>query len=416
MDREKVIYVYAGWHPYNDVLMGRLYVSQLRGKELFSFEYDDEWLGQASTVFDPDLSLYKGRQYLPEGKNLFGVFTDSCPDRWGRLLMKRREEIRARNASEKPKRLQESDFLLGVYDEARMGGLRFKIDPDGEFISSDKEIATPPWATLRQLENASISFENDESGLGEKWLNQLLAPGSSLGGARPKATVVAPDETLWIAKFPSKHDEWNIGAWEIVVHDLAALCGLDVPKAKTEIFSKTGNTFLVERFDRDKKNRKHFSSAMTLLGKTDGASGQDGSSYLELAAFIKANGATPKKDLEELWKRIVFSMAVSNTDDHMRNHGFILEDKGWVLSPMYDVNPDIYGDMLSLNVDDNYADLDYGLAIETAKYYGLSQKEAIETVHFISSTVKDNWKRIASNYGISRGAIERMAPAFSLKV
>lgn len=231
--------------------------------------------------------------------------------------MKRREAIRAKKADEKPRKLVESDYLLGVYDKARMGGLRFKTYTEEEFLSDDKELATPPWTSLRQLEQASISFENDDNALEEKWLRQLIAPGSSLGGARPKASVMAPDGALWIAKFPSKHDEFNSGAWEMVVHELAKMCGLNVPEAKLEKFSKTGSTFLVKRFDRDGEQRIHFSSAMTMLGKKDGAGSIDGSSYLEIASFLRANGAKAKEDLAELWRRIVFSMAVSNTDDHL---------------------------------------------------------------------------------------------------
>ncbi len=338
---EKTIYVYENWRGEAPTLLGRLRCGFVRGQETFSFEYDPAWLTSAESSFslDPDLALYRGRQYVPLNKQLFGLFSDSCPDRWGRLLMKRKEAIDARKEDRKPRKLTEGDFLLGVYDESRMGALRFSLEEGGEFLSNDKAFATPPWVNLRTLENASIAFENDESGLNEKWLRELLAPGSSLGGARPKATVQATDGALWIAKFPSKHDEYNSGAWEKVVHDLARLCGLDVPESKLETFSKTGSTFLVKRFDRNGSRRIHFASAMTLLGKTDGASAADGSSYLDLAAFIRANGASPRQDLVELWKRIVFSMAVSNTDDHLRNHGFLLTPTGWRLAPLYDVNP-----------------------------------------------------------------------------
>lgn len=279
-------------------------------------------------------------------------------DRWGRRLMKRREELRAKRNDEKPKKLLESDFLLGVYDEARMGGLRFKTDIDGEFLSNDAEFATPPWTSLRELEQASIAFESDENGLNEKWLKQLLAPGSSLGGARPKASVKAPDGSLWIAKY--------------------------------------------------------FSSAMTMLGKNDGANATDGSSYLEIASFLKANGAEPKRDLQELWKRIVFNMAVSNTDDHFRNHGFILKDAGWGLSPLYDVNPDIYGEYLSLNVDDSDSSIEFDLAVDAAPYYGIEKDLAVEIVDNVKCIVMENWQETAKKYGISRGEIERMRPAFNI--
>lgn len=412
MENEKKIYVFADFLPFQNELIGTIYVSQTRGKEFYSFEYEQSWIERGYIILDPDLQLYKGRQYINDDKNIFGVFADSCPDRWGKKLMKRREELRAKKILEKPRKLLESDYLLGVYDEARMGGLRFKTDLDGEFLSNDKEYATPPWTSLRELEQASIAFENDETGLNEKWLKQLLAPGSSLGGARPKASVMAPDGTLWIAKFPSKHDDFNSGAWEMVVHDLAVMCGLNVPEAKVERFSKLGTTFLVKRFDRDGAQRIHFSSAMTMLGKKDGANATDGSSYLEIVSFLKANGASPKRDLKELWKRIVFSMAVSNTDDHFRNHGFILSSNGWELSPLYDVNPDIYGEYLSLNVDEDNSSIDFELAIESALYYGIEKKQALEEVDIMSGIVKENWTILAKKYGISRGEIERMSPAF----
>lgn len=412
MENEKKIYVFADFLPFQNELIGTIYVSQTRGKEFYSFEYEQSWIERGYIILDPDLQLYKGRQYINDDKNIFGVFADSCPDRWGKKLMKRREEIRAKKILEKPRKLLESDYLLGIYDEARMGGLRFKTDLDGEFLSNDKEYATPPWTSLRELEQASIAFENDETGLNEKWLKQLLAPGSSLGGARPKASVMAPDGTLWIAKFPSKHDDFNSGAWEMVVHDLAVMCGLNVPEAKVERFSKLGTTFLVKRFDRDGAQRIHFSSAMTMLGKKDGANATDGSSYLEIASFLKANGASPKRDLKELWKRIVFSMAVSNTDDHFRNHGFILSSNGWELAPLYDVNPDIYGEYLSLNVDEDDSSIDFELAIESALYYGIEKKQALEEVDIMSGIVKENWTILAKKYGISRGEIERMSPAF----
>ena len=321
----KIIYVYKDWDTTSPEKIGNLYVEGGKGKEVVSFEYDDKWLENVnkSLVFDPDLMLYKGRQYAPLNKSLFGIFADSCPDRWGRLLMKRREAINAKKEERKPKRLTDMDFLLGVYDETRMGGLRLSTTENGPFLSDDKELATPPWTTLRKLESASLAFEKNEDGMEEKWLKQLLAPGSSLGGARPKASVSAPDGSLWIAKFPSKHDDIDVGAWEMVVHDLAVLSGLNVPEAKLEHFSKTGSTFLTKRFDRNGTKRIHFASAMTLLGKNDGASAVDGSGYLDIVSLIRKYGATPKRDLQELWKRIVFSMAVSNTDDHLRNWSYV---------------------------------------------------------------------------------------------
>ena len=410
MDKEKVIYVFADFLDFNNELLGTIYVSNVRGKELFSFEYSADWLEKGTALLDPDLSLFKGRPYVNDDKDIFGMFADSCPDRWGRRLMNRKEELRAQKAGEKPTKLMESDYLLGVYDEARMGGLRFKTDLNGDFLSDDKEYTTPPWTSLRQLEQASYAFENE--GGDDKWLRQLLDPGSSLGGARPKASVIAPDGSLWIAKFPSKHDEFDSGAWEMVVHDLAGMCGLNVPEAKAEKFSKLGTTFLVRRFDRNMDRRIHFSSAMTLLGKKDGADSSDGSSYLEMASFIKANGASPQKDLQELWKRIVFYMAVSNTDDHFRNHGFLLAKNGWVLSPLYDVNPDIYGEYLSLNVDSYSSRIDFEVAVSVSPTFGIEREMAQEIVKEVKETVNKNWVKLAEKQGISHSEIERMKPAF----
>jgi serine/threonine-protein kinase HipA len=408
----KTIYVYENWSSKTPVLLGCLYVDNVKRKETYSFEYDEEWLNTGNSIMlDPDLFLYRGRQYTPLDKNLFGLFSDSCPDRWGRLLMQRREAIIARKENRKPTKLNESDYLLGVYDEARMGALRFRLTKDGPFESSDESLATPPWVSLRKLESASIAFENDETGLEEKWLNQLLAPGSSLGGARPKATVQDVDGSLWIAKFPSRHDDYNSGAWEMTVHELAKLCGLNVPKARLETFSSNGSTFITKRFDRNDKQRIHFSSAMTLLGQIDG---QDSSGYLDIVSFIKSNGSRPEIDLIELWKRIIFNMAVTNSDDHLRNHGFLLTENGWQLSPLYDVNPVPYGDTLSLNVSEDDNSIDLELAIETAIFYGISKNEAEEIAKFILTTVRDNWEILAKKYGLSRSAMRFMEPAFSL--
>lgn len=411
---QKTIYVYDDFSQEEPILLGMLYVNVIKGGETYSFEYSNGWLKQMklSVSLDPELMPYGGRQF-PNGKNIFGIFADASPDRWGRVLMNKRERIRAQKEARKPHKLYDSDYLLGVYDATRMGGIRFKLDPNGPFLSDDRETQVPPWATLRTLEEASRNFENDESGLSEKWLNQLIKPGSPLGGARPKATVVDTMGQLWIAKFPSKNDENDTGAWEMVTHDLAKLCGLNVPDAKLEKFSKIGSTYLVKRFDRNEKKRIHFASAMTLLGKNDGASAADGTSYLDMADFIKSNGARPKEDLVELWKRIVFSMAVSNTDDHLRNHAFILTKKGWILSPLYDVNPVPYGDELSLNVDEYDNSIRIDLAVETAMRFGMTRADAEKFAGNMLKTVRENWQSLALKYGLSRGQIEEMRPAFS---
>lgn len=411
---QRKILVYENFSSAEPKKLGVLYVDTLRGVEHYSFEYNEDWLKESKFSYhlDPDISMFSGRQYTT--KSIFGMFADASPDRWGRVLMKRREAIRARNENRKPSKLYDSDFLLGVYDQTRVGALRFKEDENAPFLSYDKDTAAPPWATLRSLEEASRQFEKDENFLNDKWLKQLLKPGSSLGGARPKATVEDEQGNLWIAKFPSKNDGYDVAAWEKVVHDLAKLCGLNVPESKVKKFSKDGSTFLVKRFDRDGERRIHFASAMTMLGKNDGASSDDGSSYIDIVDFIKAYGANPKDDLVELFKRIIFNMAVSNTDDHLRNHGFILTDKGWDLSPLYDVNPIPYGDTLSLNIDsyDNSISLD--LAISSADFYNIKPEHAKTYAYEIISIIKNNWEQLAIKYGINREQIEEMRPAFSI--
>lgn len=409
--KELTIYVYADWPADGPVLVGRLFSSESRGKEVFSFEFNKAWLRrpEAQYTLDPDLFFHTQRQFVPSDKPIFGVFADSCPDRWGRKLMQRREAIVAKREDRKPRRLSESDYLLGVFDETRMGAFRYSLNKGDMFLSSDRELAAPPWVALRKLEAAAYSLDSDTAAEEEKWINMLLAPGSSLGGARPKASVYGPDGDFWIAKFPSKTDEINIGAWEAVVHTLAQQCYLDVPEGKLMQLSKNGGTFLSKRFDRENGKRIHFASAMTLLGKTDG---NIDASYLDIASFIRAHGATPGKDLQELWKRIVFHMCVSNTDDHLRNHGFLLRQDGWHLSPAYDINPTNYGEHLHLCVTEYDSAIDLDLALETAGFYDVSLTFAREYIESTKVTIDKNWRRLAIENGIGRAEIERMAPAF----
>lgn len=412
----KEIFVYADWVELGKpILLGVLYTDVIRGKEVFSFEYSDLWLDTAQrSILDPDLGLYSGPQYMREDKSNFGLFLDSSPDRWGRVLMRRRESILARTENRKPKNLFESDFLLGVYDLHRMGALRFKLDPDGEFLDNNKDYAAPPWASIRELEHASLelekNIEQDNPDL-LKWINLLMAPGSSLGGARPKASVQDVKGELWIAKFPSKDDFVDTGAWEKVANDLAHKCGINTAVSKVKRFNNKHHTYLTKRFDRINNERLHFSSAMTMLGYTDGASAADGVSYLEIAEFIILNGANVDADLRELFKRIVLSIAISNTDDHLRNHGFTLTKDGWILSPVYDINPNHYRGGLKLNISENDNSQDFSLALSVAPFFRLSGNEAEKIINNIKKVVSD-WRIFATKYKIPKTEQDFMSQAF----
>lgn len=410
----RTIEVYADWIGLDSATrLGTLSVQAARGKEVFSFEYDATWLRRDDNrILDPDLRFYKGPQYAGSGKPNFGLFLDSSPDRWGRVLMRRREAILARKEGRAPRRLGEADYLLGVYDKNRMGALRFKVPGSEAYQSSDAAMATPPWSTLRDLEYASflVEHEEDDEKL-DPWLAMLIAPGSSLGGARPKASVVDEKGELWIAKFPGKDDERDWGAWEMLVADLARAAGIKMSKCRLDSFSKRGSTFLTKRFDRIGEGRIHFASAMTLLGRKDGDDAAAGASYLELAEFIMRSGARPDADLGELWKRIVFSIAVSNTDDHLRNHGFLLDAKGWRLSPAYDINPSPDSAGLSLAIDEYDNSLDFELALSVAPYFRLSKPEALSIMESIRG-VTATWRERAKALGIRKPEIERMQGAF----
>jgi serine/threonine-protein kinase HipA len=412
---KKEIQVYAHWRGLQaPSLMGVLTVSPSKGKESFAFEYGNAWLKSGfSQMIDPDLQLYAGAYYPRDDKPNFGVFLDSCPDRWGRVLMQRREAALAKQENRSVKKLLESDFLLGVYDGHRMGALRFKEDENGPFLNDNKGMAAPPWTSLRELEQASMKFEEDDTDDPAylKWITMLIAPGSSLGGARPKAGVLDKNGHLWMAKFPGKNDDKDVAAWEMITNQLAVAARLHIAEGKLLRFNSKFHTYLTKRFDRTSAGERiHFASAMTLLGRTDGEDAS-GVSYLEIMEFISRYGAAVEKDLEELWRRIVFSICVKNTDDHLRNHGFLLTEKGWLLSPAYDINPNEYGKGLSLNITDADNAIDLTLAMEIAGYFRLSENKANRIIHEVSAVVKD-WRTVAASFSISKAEKERMSAAF----
>jgi len=414
----KKILVYADWiEMRSPVLLGTLQADPIKGKEVFSFSYDKNWLnnGQALAL-DLDLGFYPGPQYIKEEKSNFGIFLDSSPDRWGRLLMERREALTARQEGRKTDKLMETDFLLGVFDKHRMGAIRFKTSPEGDYLQGDEHLAAPPFTSIRTLEEASLQLESQDSIEDKKfahWLNLLIFPGSSLGGARPKASVVDPSGHLWIAKFPSRKDERDTGGWEAVVNNLAVKAGVHVAEGNARRFTQDYHTYLTKRFDRSDKGRIHFASAMTLLGMMDGeaASSAGGVSYLHIAEFIMRHGARPTEDLEELWRRIVFNICVSNSDDHLRNHGFLLTPRGWILSPAYDINPIPNSSGLHLNISEDSNALDLDLARDIAEKFRVNKTQGESIIERIIEHVS-HWYTEAKKINISRSEMLQMESAF----
>lgn len=408
------IFVFADWEEFSEPkLIGILRSTLIKNKEYFSFSYDNGWLqSEYAQEIDPDLNLYSGEQHNEDSNN-FRVFLDSCPDRWGRLLMKRREAIVARQEERRAKVLNETDYLLGVHDRYRLGALRFKRTLAGDFLDNDEKLAAPPISSLRELEHAVTKVEESGDTTDPeylKWLYMLMSPGSSLGGTRPKASVVDENEQLWIAKFPSRHDDYDVAAWEFVTYELAVSAGIQMVECRIDKFNSHHHTFLTKRFDRTPESRLHFTSAMTQLGYYDG---EYDASYLELAEFLTNNGANTKADLKQLWRRIVFNIAVSNIDDHLRNHGFIYQDGGWLLSPAYDINPVTPAHGLHLNISDNDNSLNYDLALEVIDFFQLDQAEAQQIKTEVLESVS-KWQDVATKVGISRSEQQQMEQAFNV--
>lgn len=383
--------------------VGTLYHASGRGGGIFSFEYDETWLRRPDAFeIDPGLQLVGGETYPANATGVFRIFLDSAPDRWGRVLLERREALRARTESRTARTLGEWDFLLGVHDTARMGALRFRQTTDGPFLDNDAHHAAPPLASLRELEAAAHGLDQPEAENSPQyraWLTALLAPGSSLGGHRPKANFTDTDGSLWIAKFPSPQDRRDVGALEMLVHQLAAEAGIDVPAARVFTLGSQHRTFACQRFDRAGGRRRFFVSAMTLLQREDGSGG----SYLDLADFIQNRGSAAHipADLRQLWTRVVFNVLVRNTDDHLRNHGFIYSGGGWRIAPSYDVNVNPSGTQHALAIDERDHTGDVQLALESAAFYGLDAAAANAILAHVR-TVLGTWREKASRLNLGR--------------
>jgi serine/threonine-protein kinase HipA len=409
------ILVYADWKGMKvPRLIGNLSALQAKGRKSFSFSYDKNWISSTEQLLlDPDIAWFGGPQY-PSGKENFGVFLDSMPDTWGRTLMKRRAILKANELKQPVPVLYDIDFLLGVHDLSRMGALRFKLNQDGPFLDDDPVSPTPPWATIRELQYAAELIEsNADNEEVRKLLAMLMAPGSSLGGARPKANILDENNQLWIAKFPSKNDLIDMAAWEYLAYRLAKSAGIEMAECKLENIAGKYRTFFTKRFDREKQERIHFASAMTMTGKNEELIRDNTPSYLEIAEFIQFSGNQINQDLEQLWRRIVFNILISNTDDHLRNHGFILTNVGWRLSPAFDINPSTDKNGLALNIDIDNNALDLELAKTVGIYFRLDKARMNQIIDEIRSSVSV-WKRLANEIGISRSEQNLMSPAFRI--
>ncbi|MCU0370118.1 MAG: HipA domain-containing protein [Bacteroidales bacterium] len=392
--------------------MGILSAQQAKGRKSLSFEYGESWLeGSNLFLLDPEIVLFSGPQF-PGAKENFGVFLDSMPDSWGRTLMKRRAAQIAKEDGRPVPVLHDIDFLLGVADTCRMGGLRFKIDRDGPFLDDDRHTPVPPWTSVGELQHIAGLVESDKDTRElNKWLVMLMAPGSSLGGARPKANIIDKNGQLWIAKFPSKNDTIDKAKWEYLVYRLALIAGINMSESRIEKVAGNHFTFFTKRFDRVKGERIHFASAMTMTGNNEEMLRDKRASYLDLSLFIQDHGGNIKEDLTELWRRIVFNIAISNTDDHLRNHGFIIENGQWRLSPAFDVNPSTDKEELALNIDDTSGLLDFELALSVSEFFRLSNEEAVSILSRVRKAI-GNWEKLAKQLGIPRVQIDMMRSAF----
>lgn len=383
--------------------IGELCYEKLRGSDSYAFKFDNDWLNlHAGIKLSEDINNYPGMQYTLLGNDIFGCFADALPDRWGRTLLKRREQLQAEEEQRAPRNLSSFDYLVGIDDFSRMGGFRFKKEKDGGFINVSPSLKIPPLTEIRELIYASQEIEKceEEDVMPEKkWIAQLIQPGTSLGGARPKAGVLDEEGRLCIAKFPSRNDDYDAGLWEHFSHLLALQAGIHV--AETRLWGGLGkyHTLLSKRFDRtDEGRRIHFASCMSLLGLKDGDNAQGGYGYLDIVDFILQGCCDVETNLRELYRRVAFNICIGNSDDHFRNHGFLLTPKGWTLSPAYDMNPtnNLYQSLL-INAVSNKADIQ--VLLESCEDYMINRKVAQGIIKDVQTAVS-NWEVLAKQLQI----------------
>lgn len=411
----KTLYVYADFDWLETPqLIGELTYDSVRGSETYGFSYDKEWLVKyGDTFLSEDLQNYPGIQYTRPERDIFACFSDALPDRWGRTLLNRREQIAASEEKRPVRRLASFDYLMGIDDESRMGGFRFAETPGGKFINCEASLRVPPLASVREIMHAAHEIETSEEKHllpSKKWLAQLLHPGTSLGGARPKASVIDEDGRLTVAKFPSRKDAYDVGLWEHFCHVMGRKAGINVAETNT-ISGEDYHILLSKRFDRNVTGKRiHFASALTLLGLNDGDNASTGYGYTDIVDFIIQHGSNVEQNLEELYRRVVFYIIVGNSDDHFRNHGFLLTRKGWELSPAYDINPTLY-DNQSLLINRTTSESDLNILLASAGDYMLSTEKAKTIIDEVKSAMK-SWRSEARKLGLPQRDIDMFAPRF----
>ena len=402
----KKLFVYADFDWLKEAeLVGELGYESLRGSDSYSFKFADSWIKKYNAIaLSDDLNNYPGIQYTQPEKDIFGCFADALPDRWGRTLFLRREQIMAQEENRPVRRLSSFDFLTGIDDHSRMGGFRFKETPDGEFINTDNTLRVPPLTDLRELIAASKEIERSEGTNiipEKKWITQLVQPGSSLGGARPKANVIDENHNIFIAKFPSLNDDYDVGIWEHFCHLLAKNAGINAAETKVITTNDKHHTLLSHRFDRTYAGRRiHFASAMTLLGLNDGDNATTGHGYIDIVDFIISGCTDVDANLRELFRRVAFNICVGNSDDHFRNHGFLLTAKGWTLSPAYDMNPTL-NDHQSLLINNKTNTADLSILLDSCDEYMLTHEVAKGIIDEVLEAVK-GWRTLANRLGIAK--------------
>ena len=411
----KKLYVYADFDWLNmPQLIGELSYDSVRGGETYGFSYDKEWLSKYGDVLlSEDLQNYPGIQYTRPERDIFACFSDALPDRWGRTLLNRREQIVASEQKRPVRRLTSFDYLMGIDDASRMGGFRFAEMPGGKFINCEVSLRVPPLASVRELMHAAHEIEacEDKHLLPSmKWLAQLVHPGTSLGGARPKASVIDEDGKLTVAKFPSRKDDYDVGLWEHFCHVMGRKAGINVAETCT-IPGGDYHILLSKRFDRNEREKRiHFASALTLLGLTDGDNASTGYGYPDIVDFIIQHGSNVEQNLEELYRRVAFYIIVGNSDDHFRNHGFLLTRKGWELSPAYDINPTLSDDQ-SLLINSSTSESNLDILLESAGEYMLLPEKAKTIIDEVKSAMK-SWRSEVRKLGLPQRDIDMFTPRF----